>query len=146
MTNEVGGRGVSDLNPYESPQESGVLPTNPQSPLWLPAWGILALSALSLGMIPIVISIEFGINHYYFQSSPPTEDIIYSIWLCLTAIAGIVGSIAMLRMKNRRVVVATAILACVPYIGIAGGCFTSPFGLIALTRLRRKEVWDAFQS
>jgi hypothetical protein len=138
---------MNEVNPYESPQESDESIGNARSPLWLPAWGILTLSLLMLLANLLFWSLDGAIrNDDYEQEAERYQDILLILWTSLTAMFGIVGSIAMLRMKNRRLVVATAILACVPYIGIAGGCLTAAFGLIALMRLRRKEVWDAFQS
>lgn len=136
---------MSEVNPYESPRESDESNARPPGPLQLPAWGIIVLSSLVLVTVPISLIVEYEINRRYFDMPSPIEDVVYGIWMFLTAIVGLVGGLAMLRMKNRRLVVATAILACVPYIGIAGGCLTAAFGLIALMRLRRKEVWEAFQ-
>ncbi len=135
---------MNDVNPYESPQVASQAEGRAASPLTLPAWGILVLSLLSLLINVLLLSQE-----YDREAKWPHDILIVSLliaWTSLVAIFEVAGSIAMLRMKNRRLVVATAILACVPYPGIAGGCLTAAFGLIALMRLRRKEVWDAFQS
>jgi hypothetical protein len=135
---------MNDVNPYEAPQVASQGESRAASPLKLPAWGILVLSLLSLLTNVLALSQE-----YQREAKWPRYILIVILlitWASLMDIFRIAGSIAMLRMKNRRLVVATAILACVPYPGIAGGCLTAAFGLIALMRLRRKEVWDAFQS
>jgi hypothetical protein len=135
---------MNDVNPYESPKEASFSAPGVPSQLRLPGWGIVISSAITSIVVPIMYVVD---NLPNWNPSPPTyADILIVGWMLLTPAFGVLGGVAMIRMRYRRLVLATAILACIPIFGITGGWFTAPLGVIALMRLRRPEVWNSFRN
>lgn len=150
MTENPFAESYSDPNPYSSPHITPAM----GNPLQLPAIILLVLSIQML--IYGIFNAVFGVRMGPPQLDPGVPDAasveafmkfgFYSVVIAIPIVnlLTVVGSISMLRYRNRGLAMVDAIAALTP---VCGPCFVLgiPFGIWALVVLSKPEVGARFR-